>query len=91
MENWENCEVNKILDFKKEGNQFIYLVKWKGLEEQDWLSVYRFNEIINDFHAELEEKKKSSGEKTCEKKKLLRKEKAERVQPYRISSKKDVN
>lgn len=55
-DNYENAEIEKILDYKKEGNQFIYLVKWKNSE--NWFSVDRFNtlEIINEFHAKLEEK-----------------------------------
>ena len=91
--NYENAEIEKILDFKKDGNQFIYLVKWKNSEDQDWLSVDRFNtlEIINEFHAKLEEKNNKLLEKPSEQKRLLRKKKEERIQPNRLVKKRKVD
>jgi hypothetical protein len=91
-ENYENSEVEKILDFKKERNQFIYLVKWKNSDDQDWLSVNRFNtlEIINEFHAKLEERNSKLLDKPSEQKRLLRKDKADRIQPNRLAKKSKV-
>ena len=57
------------------------------------MSVDRFNtlEIINEFHAKLEEKNNKLLEKPSEQKRLLRKEKEERIQPNRLVKKRKVD